>query len=105
MVILYCKNTKRSATDISPFFSSQYLIWFFPIAPLITRQNKYVIWLALVITALLTYYEFPLHYNLLQAGDPKLVYALMARNIVLIALAGWLIEWGIITWKIRVNKQ
>jgi len=86
-------------------FSPQYFIWFLAIAPLITRPKKYVIWLALVITAILTYYEFPLHYNLLQAGDPKLVYVLVARNILLIALALWLIERGTIKWKTGYNKQ
>ena len=86
-------------------FSPQYLIWFLPIAPLITRPKKYVIWLALVFTAILTYYEFPLHYNLLQAGDPKLVYVLVARNILLIALALWLIEWGTIKRKTGYNTQ
>ncbi len=86
-------------------FSPQYLIWFLPIAPLITRPKKYVIWLALVFTAILTYYEFPLHYNLLQAGDPKLVYVLVARNILLIALALWLIGWGTIKRKTGYNTQ
>jgi hypothetical protein len=89
----------------SVVFSPQYFIWFLAIAPLITRPKKYVIWLALVITAILTYYEFPLHYNLLQAGDPKLVYVLVARNILLIALALWLIERGTIKWKTGYNKQ
>jgi len=86
-------------------FSPQYLIWFLPIAPMITRQKKWVIWPALVITALLTYYEFPLHYSLLQAGDSKVVYVLAARNILLIALVLWLIEWGTIKRKTSYNKQ
>ncbi|MGP8079199.1 MAG: glycosyltransferase 87 family protein [Dehalococcoidales bacterium] len=74
-------------------FSPQYLIWFFPLAPLIIRRNKYILWSILILVSILTYYEFPLHYNQLQAGEPKVIYVLLVRNILLIAITGWLIEW------------
>jgi uncharacterized membrane protein len=80
----------------SNVFSPQYLIWFFPIAPLVVWRRKNVLWLALIMVSILTYYEFPLHYNLLEKGNPLLVYILLSRNILLIVLTGWLIEWRLL---------
>ena len=77
----------------SNVFSPQYLIWFFPLAPLITRRWRNILWLVLILIGILTYYEFPLHYNMLQDGNPQLIYVLLARNIVLIILTGCLVEW------------
>jgi uncharacterized membrane protein len=74
-------------------FSPQYLIWFVTLAALISGSRKYVVWCTLIAVCFLTYYEFPLNYALLQAGNIKLVYVLLVRNILLIILAGWLIEW------------
>ena len=80
----------------SNVFSPQYLIWFFPIAPLVIWRWKNALWLVLIIVSALTYYEFPLHYNLLEKGNPLLVYILLSRNILLIVLTGWLIEWRLL---------
>jgi len=77
-------------------FSPQYLIWFFPIAPLVVRRWKNVLWLALIMVSILTYYEFPLHYSLLEKGNHLLVYILLSRNILLVVLTGWLIEWRLL---------
>jgi uncharacterized membrane protein len=77
----------------SNVFSPQYLIWFVALAPLISGPKKYVLWCILAAACVLTYYEFPLNYTLLQAGNTKLVYVLLTRNVLLIALAGWIIEW------------
>ena len=80
----------------SNVFSPQYLIWFFPIAPLVIWRWKNALWLGLIMVSALTYYEFPLHYNLLEKGNHLLVYILLSRNILLIVLTGWLIEWRLL---------
>ena len=80
----------------SNVFSPQYLIWFFPIAPLVVRRWENVLWFVLIMVGILTYYEFPLHYDLLETGNTLLVYILLSRNILLIILTGWLIEWRLL---------
>jgi len=80
----------------SNVFSPQYLIWFIPLAPLVIWRWKNALWLGLIMVSALTYYEFPLHYNLLEKGNALLVYILLSRNILLIVLTGWLIEWRLL---------
>jgi len=77
----------------SHVFSPQFLIWLFPIVPLVTLRRRHLPWLLLSLAAILTYYLYPLHYSSFRQEDPQMIYILLSRNILLIALAVFSIVW------------
>jgi len=72
-------------------FSPQYLIWLCPVVPLVIRPRRHVPWIMITLTAMVTYYIYPMHYNGFMRGSAQLNYVLLFRNLLLAALAVWLI--------------
>lgn len=68
-------------------FSPQYLIWLLPFAPLLRPRQALLLLLASLITTLL----FPFDYASLIAMDRLPVLLLNMRNLLVLALLGWLL--------------
>jgi uncharacterized membrane protein len=66
--------------------SPQYLIWLFPLLPLLSGRQRYAIWAVFVVIGVLTYYVFPLHYEELIDLRTDVVVVLLVRNILLVLL-------------------
>jgi len=77
----------------SNIFSPQFLIWLYPVIPLITGRWKNVSWIIFSVVSILTHYLFPMHYNSFMRENPQMIYVLLSRNILLTALAILLVEW------------
>ncbi len=77
----------------SKVLSPQYIIWIYPLIPLITGQWRIVYWVLFILIGAMTYYIYPDHYGELLVREPRLIYILTMRNILLIVLAFILIEW------------
>jgi uncharacterized membrane protein len=74
-------------------FSPQFIIWLYPLIPLIAGQWRHSSWIVFLLVCVLTYYVFPQHYGGLIQGNFKMVAILLSRNILLIALACLLLDW------------
>ena len=77
----------------SKVFSPQFIIWLYPLIPLISRQWRHTSWIIFLLASVLTYYVFPQHYGELIQGNLKLIATLLLRNVLLIALACLLLDW------------
>ena len=77
----------------SKVLSPQYIIWIYPLIPLIAGQWRIVYWMLFILIGAITYYIYPDHYDELLVREPRLIYILTMRNILLIVLAFVLIEW------------
>jgi uncharacterized membrane protein len=77
----------------SNVLSPQFLIWLLPVIPIVTHRWRYAPWLLFTIACILTYYLFPTHYNDFAHDKSGVVYILLGRNLLLIALACLFIEW------------
>ncbi len=68
--------------------SPQFIVWLYPMIPLVTGYWRHLSWLVFIAVGLLTNYVFPGHYWELFLGlEPKVIGALFLRNMLLIALA------------------
>jgi hypothetical protein len=74
-------------------FSPQFIIWLYPLVPLITGKCRHASWVVFLLVSVLTYYVFPERYGELIQGDFKTIAVLLSRNILLIALAGLVLDW------------
>jgi len=76
-------------------FSPQFIIWLYPLVPLITGQWRHASWVVFLLVGVLTYYIFPFpeHYGELIQGNFKMIAVLLSRNILLIALACLVLDW------------
>jgi uncharacterized membrane protein len=70
----------------SKVLSPQYLIWLFPLLPLLYGKQRYAIWAVFVVIGALTYYIFPLHYTELIYLQNCVVAVLLVRNSLLVLL-------------------
>ena len=71
----------------SKILSPQYLIWLIPFLPLVGGPLRVYVWALFVIIGGLTYYNFPAHYLKLMAfGNPEII-VLLARDLLLAAMA------------------
>ncbi len=70
----------------SKVLSPQYLIWLVPFLPFVARGTRALAWGLFAATGVLTYYIFPMHYTQLIAGEMGAELALLARNLLLVAL-------------------
>ncbi len=71
----------------SKVLSPQYIIWLFPLLPLLFHRWRYAIPAVFVLIGGLTYYIFPLNYLALLELDTGIVLVLFFRNILLVLLA------------------
>lgn len=74
-------------------FSPQFIIWLYPLVPLIAGQWRHASWPVFLLVGVLTYYIFPQHYDELIQGNFKMIAVLLSRNVLLIALACLLPGW------------
>jgi len=70
----------------SKVLSPQYLIWLFPLLPLLSGRQRYVMWGIFIVIGALTYYIFPLHYVELIYLENEAVAILLLRNVLLVLL-------------------
>lgn len=75
----------------SKVLSPQFIIWLYPLVPLIIGRWRLVSLLMFVAVGIMSYYIYPLHYGEFTQLKPALIYILFFRNVLLIALAGLLL--------------
>jgi uncharacterized membrane protein len=68
-------------------FSPQFIIWFFPLVPLLTTRWGNLPWLIFVMAALMTAFVYPKDYGGLEYGEMLAIGMLVLRNTALIVLA------------------
>lgn len=72
----------------SKVLSPQFMVWLYPMVPLVTGYWRHLSWIVFVPAGLLTNYVFPGHYwELFLSLERKAIRALFIRNMLLIALA------------------
>jgi len=71
--------------------SPQYIIWLYPLVPLIRGRWGYGSWAIFILLGAMTYYVFPEHYlGLLELSQP-VVAVLFCRNVLLMLMAALLL--------------
>jgi uncharacterized membrane protein len=75
----------------SKVLSPQFIIWLYPLVPLVAGRWRKASWLIFIIIGLMTYYIFPLNYDEFLQLETKVIDILFWRNILLIAMAGLLL--------------
>jgi uncharacterized membrane protein len=71
----------------SKVFSPQFIIWLYPLVPLITGKDRTFSWALFLVIGVLTYLIFPVYYQNLLAFDPPAIFIVIIRNVLLLALA------------------
>jgi uncharacterized membrane protein len=71
----------------SKVLSPQYLIWLVPLIPLLFVGWRKAILVVFILTGVLTYYIFPLHYDSLMAMNTGIIIVLLIRNLLLMLMA------------------
>jgi uncharacterized membrane protein len=71
--------------------SPQYMVWLYPLVPLITGRARHPVWLIFVVASWLTWYIYPANYIDLINREQTLVSALFLRNVMLVLMAVWLL--------------
>ena len=66
----------------SKVLSPQFILWLFPLVPLVIGRWRAVSWLLFLLIAVLTRYIFPWHYSELMAGQAGLINVLFWRNLL-----------------------
>jgi uncharacterized membrane protein len=72
-------------------FSPQFMVWLFPLFPLVNGRLRPAIWVAFLLTACLTWYIYPLNYWDLVDTEQSAVNALILRNVLMLLMAGLLL--------------
>ena len=73
--------------------SPQYLVWLIPLLPLLRDRQRWLIWGLFALILALTQYVYPGHWvELTRFLDPRPIFALAARNILLLPLFVLLFE-------------
>lgn len=70
--------------------SPQFIIWLYPLIPLVAGRWRRLSWLMFILIGRLTYLVFPVAYEGIVQVDPLIVSMLVLRNISLIILASLL---------------
>lgn len=68
-------------------FSPQFIIWLYPLVPLVCGRWRILSWLLYLVIGVLTFYIFPTHYYDLIAFDATVIYITVVRNVLLLGLA------------------
>lgn len=66
--------------------SPQFIIWLYPLVPLVAGRARNWTWVAFIFIAFLTYYIYPLHYFELMALEQSAIMILVIRNVLLVGL-------------------
>jgi uncharacterized membrane protein len=72
--------------------SPQFIIWLFPLVPLVTRRWRHVPWLVFTAVCLLNFYLCA-NYFAFMRESLRMICVLLARNILLVILLGLTLEW------------
>jgi uncharacterized membrane protein len=67
----------------SKVFSPQFMVWLYPLFPLVSGRFRTAIWVAYLTASCLTWYIYPLHYYDLLDTQQLVVDALLLRNTLL----------------------
>ena len=68
-------------------FSPQYLVWLYPLFPLVNGRFRSAIWVAFLAASCLTWYIYPIHYYDLVDTQQVPVDALFLRNVLVALMA------------------
>jgi len=71
----------------SKILSPQFIIWLYPLIPLVVGRWRQTSWLMFIMIGLMTYFVFPKYYGGLIQAHPLVVGMLFMRNVSLIILA------------------
>jgi hypothetical protein len=73
----------------SKVLSPQFIIWLYPLIPLIAWRWRRISWLMFILIGLMTYFVYPVAYGGIIEGDPipLVIIILFLRNVLLIILA------------------
>jgi uncharacterized membrane protein len=71
----------------SKVFSPQYMVWLYPLFPLVSGRFRVAIWIVFLGASCLTWYIYPLHYYDLIDTQQVAVDALILRNILMVFTA------------------
>jgi len=67
--------------------SPQFIIWLYPLIPLVVGRWRRTSWLMFILIGLMTYLVYPLAYDGIRQGHPLVTSILFMRNVSLITLA------------------
>jgi len=73
--------------------SPQFIIWLYPLIPLVVGRWRHTLWLMFILIGLMTYLVYPLAYDGIRQGHPLVISTLFMRNVSLIILAFLLPEY------------
>jgi uncharacterized membrane protein len=71
----------------SKVFSPQFMVWLYPLFPLVSGRFRSTVWIVFLSASCLTWYIYPLHYYDLIDTQQAAVDALILRNTLLIFMA------------------
>jgi hypothetical protein len=71
----------------SKVFSPQYMVWLYPLFPLVSGRFRVAIWIVFLAASCLTWYIYPLHYYDLIDTQQVAVDALILRNTLMVFTA------------------
>ena len=71
----------------SKVFSPQFMVWLYPLFPLVSGRFRSAIWIVFLTASCLTWYIYPLHYYDLIDTQQSAVDSLILRNILIIFIA------------------
>jgi len=77
----------------SKILSPQFIIWLYPVIPLVVGRWRRISWLMFILIGRLTYLVYPVAYDGLVQGDLLITGMLVLRNISLVILAFLLPEY------------
>lgn len=67
--------------------SPQYLIWLYPMVPLLAGGKKMITWIIFIALGIITYFIYPVFYDALISGAYFAIGLLFIRNMLMIVLA------------------
>jgi len=85
--------------------SPQFIIWCYPLIPLVTGRFSRLSWLLFIATGLLTFFIYPTGYQGLKEGNIRMIAILLARNAALVGLAFTVACSGISSYKRPESNQ
>jgi uncharacterized membrane protein len=81
-LICICLGMTALLLVASKVFSTQFVIWLFPLVPLVSNRMRHPVWIMFVIIALLSCYIFPHNYGDLVDLNNSEVIILILRNLL-----------------------
>jgi uncharacterized membrane protein len=75
----------------SKVFSPQFIVWLYPLFPLVNGRFRSTIWITFLTVSCLTWYLYPLHYYDLIDTQQSAVDALILRDILMVFMAALLL--------------